>query len=113
MQIEDNMYQKDFYLPLSAKAQKPEEMSNSEWEILDWKALGAIRLSPASTVTFNVSREKTTKDLMAALSKKYEKPSTSKKIFLMKLFNLKMAESESITEHLNEFKHANEPIGIR
>ena len=49
-------------------------------------------------------REKTIKDLMAALSKMYEKPSASNKIFLMrKLFNLKMAESGSVAEHLNEF----------
>ena len=33
----------------------------------------------------------------------YEKPSTSNKVFLMKLFNLKMADSESVAEHLNEF----------
>jgi len=33
-------------------------MSDSEWEILNRKALGAIRLSLTSTVAFNVSREK-------------------------------------------------------
>ena len=44
-----------------------------------------------------------TKDLMAALSKMYKKPSSSNKIFLMKLFNLKMADIRSVTEHLNEF----------
>ena len=53
---------------------------------------------------FNISREKTTKDWMAALSKMYEKLSASNKIFLMKkLFNLKMADNGSIVEHLNEF----------
>ena len=41
--------------------------------------------------------------MMVALSKMYEKPSASNKIFLMKLFNLKMAKSESVTEHINEF----------
>ena len=55
-------------------------------------------------VAFNVSREKMIKDLMAALSKMYEKLLASNKIFLMKkLFNLKMADNESVTEHLNEF----------
>ena len=45
-----------------------------------------------------------TQDLMAALSKMYEKPSALNKVFLMKkLFNLKMTDSESIAEHLNEF----------
>ena len=52
-------------------------MSNGEREILDRKSLGEIPLSLASTVAFNVSKEKTTKYLMAALSKMYEKPSVS------------------------------------
>jgi len=54
------MYQKDLYLPLDRKTQKPKKMSDGEWDILDQKALRAIRLSLASTVAFNVSREKTT-----------------------------------------------------
>jgi len=49
-------------------------MSDGEWEILNRKTLGAIQLSQASKVAFNVSKEKMTKDLMAALSKMYEKP---------------------------------------
>ena len=57
-----------------------------------------------SMVAFNISREKTTKDWMAALSKMYEKLSASNKIFLMKkLFNLKMVDNGSIVEQLNEF----------
>ena len=49
-------------------------------------------------------REKTTKNLMAALSKMYEKPSVSNKVFLMKkLLNLKKTDAESVVEHLNEF----------
>jgi len=41
---------------------------------------------------------------MAVLSKMYQKPSASNKIFLMKnLFTLKMADNGSIIEHLNEF----------
>ena len=33
----------------------------------------------------------------------YEKPSASYKVFLMKKFNLKMADIGSVAEHLNEF----------
>ena len=45
-----------------------------------------------------------TKYLMMALSKMYKKLSASNKVFLIKkLFNLKMAESRSVVEHLNEF----------
>jgi hypothetical protein len=55
-------------------------------------------------VDFNISKEKTTKDLMDALAKLYENTSASSKVFLMKrLFNMKMSECGSIADHLNEF----------
>jgi hypothetical protein len=59
---------------------------------------------PGSVVAFNISKENTMEDLMKALAKLYEKPSTSNKVFLMKhLFNMKMSEGGSIVDHLNEF----------
>jgi hypothetical protein len=55
-------------------------------------------------MAFNMSKEKTMKELMDALAKLYEKPSTSNKVFLMKrLFNMKMSEGGSVVDHLNEF----------
>ena len=66
-------------------------MTDKEWEILDKKALGTIQLCLAASIAFNISKEKTTVDLINALAKLYEKPSTSNKVFLMKrLFNMKM-----------------------
>ena len=57
-----------------------------------------------ASVAFNISKEKTTIDLINALAKLYEKPSASNKVFLMKhLFNMKMSEGGSITDHLNDF----------
>jgi hypothetical protein len=73
--MEDYLYQKDLFLPLSRVAKKPTTMKDEEWEILDRKALGMIRLSLAVSVAFNISKEKTTKGLMDALAKLYEKPS--------------------------------------
>jgi hypothetical protein len=56
------------------------------------------------SVAFNISKENTTKELMDALAKLYEKPSASNKVFLMKiLFNMKMSECGSVADHLNEF----------
>jgi hypothetical protein len=53
---------------------------------------------------FNISKEKTMKDLMVALAKLYEKPSASNKVFLMNiLFNMNMSEGGFIADHLNEF----------
>jgi hypothetical protein len=92
MQMEDYLYQKDLFLPLSGVAKNSAAMKDEEWEILDRKALGTIRLSLAASMAFNISKQKTTKGLMDALAKLYEKPSALNKAFLMKrLFNMKMS----------------------
>jgi hypothetical protein len=76
MQMEDYLYQKDLFLPLGGIEKKSTTMKDEEWEVLDRKALGMIRLSLAASVAFNISKEKTTKEMMDALAKLYEKPST-------------------------------------
>jgi hypothetical protein len=104
MKMEDYLYQKDLFLPLGGIEKKPRTMKDEEWEVLDRKELGTIRLSLAASVVFNILKEKTTKELMDALAKLYEKPWVSNKVFLMKrLFNMKMSEGGSIADHLNEF----------
>jgi hypothetical protein len=104
MQMEDYLYQKDLFLPLGGIEKKLTATKDEEWEILDRKALGTIRLSLVASVAFNISKEKTMKGLMDALAKLYEKPSVSNKVFLMKrLFNMKMSEGGSIIDHLNDF----------
>ena len=63
-----------------------------------------IRLTLSKSVAYNVTKEKTTVELMAALSGMYEKPSANNKVHVMKkLFNLNMAEDTPVTQHLNEF----------
>ena len=53
---------------------------------------------------FNIIKVKRMEELMETLEKLFENPSASNKVFLMKcLFNMKMAEGGSITDHLNEF----------
>ena len=52
-------------------------------------------------MTFNITKAKTTKELMESLKKLYENPTTSHKVFLMKhLVNMKMVEDGSIVDHL-------------
>ena len=64
MQMEDYLYQKDLYLPLSRKTRKPVAMTDAEWNILDRKALGTVRLCLAALVAFNISMETTAEGLM-------------------------------------------------
>ncbi|RVW44994.1 Retrovirus-related Pol polyprotein from transposon TNT 1-94 [Vitis vinifera] len=102
MQIEDYLYGRKLHLPLLGT--KPESMKVEEWALLDRQVLGVIRLTLSRSVAHNVVKEKTTADLMKALSGMYEKPSANNKVHLMKkLFNLKMAENASVAQHLNEF----------
>jgi hypothetical protein len=104
MQMKDYLYQKDLLLPLGGVAKNLTAMKDEEWDILDRKALGMIRLSLLASMAFNISKEKKTKALMDALAKLYEKPSVSNKVFLMKrLFNMKMSEGGSVADHLNDF----------
>ena len=66
--------------------------------------MGTIWLCLASSVAFNISKEKTTEGMMSALAKLYEKPSASSKVFLMKrLFNMKMSKGGFVVDDLNEF----------
>jgi len=102
--MEDYLHQKYLYLPLSGKSKKPTSVMDAEWEILKRKALGTNMSFSRSVVAFDISKETSTKDLIMALAKVYEKPSASNKVFLMKhLFNMKMSEGGSIVDHLNEF----------
>ncbi|GKA86889.1 putative RNA-directed DNA polymerase [Tanacetum coccineum] len=66
--------------------------------------MGAIRLSLAKNVAYNVVNEKTTYGLLKALSNMYEKPSASNKVFLIRqLVNTRMDEGASVANYVNEF----------
>ena len=102
MHIEDYLYRRKLHLPLLET--KPEAMKDEEQALLDRQVLGVIRLTLSRSVAHNVIKEKTTADLMKALSGMYEKPSANNKVHLMKkLFNLKMAKNVSVAQNLNEF----------
>jgi hypothetical protein len=102
--MEDYLYQKDIFIPLGGISKNTTIMKDEEWEVLNRKELGTIQMSLAASIVFSISKEKTTKELMDALSKLYEKPLASNKVFLMKiLFNMKISKGGSVADHLNEF----------
>ena len=51
---------------------KHESMKAEEWALLDRQVIGVIRLTLSRSVAHNVVKEKTTADLMKALSGMYE-----------------------------------------
>ncbi|GJY31667.1 retrovirus-related pol polyprotein from transposon TNT 1-94 [Tanacetum coccineum] len=102
MQINDYLYQKKLYEPLAES--KPTSMKGEGWTLPDRQALGAVRLSLAKNVAYNVVNEKTRYDLFKALSNMYEKPGVSNKVFLIRqLVNTKMKEGASVVDNVNEF----------
>eukprot|EP00253_Pinus_taeda_P009644 PITA_09644 len=80
MHMEDYLYQKDLYLPFGGKTKMLMGMIDEEWNLLDRKALGTVRLCLVASVTFNISKETMAEGLIKALEKLYEKPSASNKL---------------------------------
>lgn len=71
-------------------------MDGKEWNLLDRKAIGAIRLIQLKLVAFNIKNKNTIASLMAALTNMYKQPSTTNKVHPIKqLFNLKMPKNEN------------------
>ena len=95
MQIKYYLYGKKLHLPLLGK--KPDSMEEEEWSLLNRQVLGVIQLTLTRSIAHNVVKEKTTMDLMKALSIMYEKSSANNKVHLTKkLFNLKMVEGTPV-----------------
>ena len=83
---------------------KPTGMSDEDWKKLDRKAKSTIWLCVSDSVLLNVSGEATTKTLWDKLGTLYQSKSLVNKLFLRKkLYNLRMKDGNSMTEHLNAF----------
>ena len=83
---------------------KPMTMSNEDWMKLDWKVKRTIRLCISDSVLLNVSGEAMAKALWDKLGTLYQSKSLVNKLFLRKkLYNLRMKDGDSVTEHLNAF----------
>eukprot|EP00253_Pinus_taeda_P033481 PITA_33481 len=83
---------------------KPMGVCNEEWKKLDWKAKSTIRLCVSDSILLNVSEEATAKALWDKLGTLYQSKSLVNKLFLQKkLYNLRMKDGDSVTEHLNTF----------
>ena len=83
---------------------KPTGVTDEEWKKLDRKAKSTIRLCVSDSVLLNVSGEATAKALWDKLGTLYQSKSLVNKLFLRKkLYNLRMKDGDSVTEHLNAF----------
>jgi len=79
-------------------------VSDEEWNKLDRKAKSTIRLCVLDSVLLNVSEEAMMKALWDKLGTLYQSKSLVNKLFIKKrLYNLRMKDGDSVTEHLNAF----------
>jgi hypothetical protein len=71
---------------------------------MDQKAKRKIRLCLSDLVLLDVLGEATTKELWNKLGNLYQSKSLVNKLFLQKkLYNMKMRDGDSVTEHMNRF----------
>src|SRR5208282_4127775 len=92
LKMEDLLVDKDQWIAVDPGT-KPTGVTDEEWKKLDRKAKSIIRLC--------VSGEATTKALWDKLGTLYQSKSLVNKLFLRKkLYNLRMKDGDSVTEHL-------------
>jgi hypothetical protein len=102
--MHDFLVQQGMVKALLGKSKKPVTISNEEWEEIDARALGAIRLCLDDDVMFNIVRENTTTSLWTKMEILYMTKSLMNMIFLKRqLYNFHMKESTKIANHLNTF----------
>jgi len=96
LKMEDLLVDKDQWIAIDSGT-KPTGVSNEEWK-------STTRLCVSDSVLLNVSGEATAKDLWDKLGTLYQTKSLVNKLFLRKkLYNLRMKDGDSMTEHLNAF----------
>jgi hypothetical protein len=54
MWMQDNLYQKDLFLPFGGIQKKMKTRKDEEWEVLDRNPLGMIWLSLVASMDFNI-----------------------------------------------------------
>ncbi|KAK1416067.1 hypothetical protein QVD17_31855 [Tagetes erecta] len=103
MQIEALLDECDLEMVLEEKPAGMSKADEAVWNSKDRKARGKITLALTRNVAFNIMKEKTARGMITALSNMYEKPSAGNRVFLMReLFTMRMRESGSVTDHINE-----------
>ena len=69
---------------------KPSNMKDDEWNDIDFRTTATIILCPSDEVLYNVMNEETTVDLWCRLESLYMTNSLSNKLFMKKLYSLRM-----------------------
>ena len=83
---------------------KPEGMSNKDWEKINRQAYGTIHLCLAKNQKYFVMREMNAKELWKKLEDKYMTKSVENRLYLKKkLFHFQYHACISMSQHLNDY----------
>ncbi|KAK0599716.1 hypothetical protein LWI29_007942 [Acer saccharum] len=88
---------------LLAIGDRPAEITDdNKWKEMDGNAVANLHLTLADGVLSSIAEKKTAKEIWDTLTRLYEAKSLHNKIFLKRrLYTLRMAESSSMTDHIN------------
>ncbi|GJU92725.1 retrovirus-related pol polyprotein from transposon TNT 1-94 [Tanacetum coccineum] len=88
---------------LAAIGERPAEVTDdSKWDEMDGNAIANLHLALADGVLSSIEEKKTAKEIWDHLARLYEARTLHNKNFLKrKLYALRMTESTSVTEHVN------------
>ncbi|GKB49317.1 gag-pol polyprotein [Tanacetum coccineum] len=88
---------------LAAIGERPTKVTNdSKWDEMDENAIANLHLALADGVLSSIKEKKSAKEIWDHLARLYEARSLHNKFFLKrKLYALRMTESTSVTEHIN------------
>ncbi|MCO5570948.1 hypothetical protein L7F22_024678 [Adiantum nelumboides] len=101
--MKDVLTNKGLLEPLKERAED-DDYTQTQWDLLDAKAMAMIRLHLAKSVFFTIIGKTIAKDLWDSLCLAWESKSASNKVFVMKkLMKLSMKEGSTVSGHLNEF----------
>lgn len=87
---------------LAAIEGRPANITDEKWKEMDDNAVANLHLAMEDSVLSRVAENKTAEEIWDALIKLYEVKSLHNKIFLKRrLYTLRMSESTSVTDHIN------------
>ena len=94
LKMEDLLIDRDLWDAVDANVQRPSDPTTAaQYDVMDRKAKGLIRLCLADSVLINVHEENSAKKLWTKLGEMYQVKSLLNQIFLRKkLYSLKMEE---------------------
>lgn len=103
--MEDLLYCKDLYKPVTLGDQRPDDISSEDWTIMHRKTVGFIRRWVEASVFENVCDETKAHILWKKLESIFEKKTARNKTALIRrLVNLKYRDGNSMVEHTTQFQ---------